>query len=198
MFDFFTRRPNRVFEAARRGDHPQVLRYLGEGHSPNQRGTHGQTALHYACGLRQLALAQDLLRFQANPNAQDRRGYTPLLVAVYVGDAKLVSYLLKHGAHYHIGFPGGYTPLCLAASLGHLPIITLLVEAGAPLAARYNQHFCPCVEAVLHGQFAAYNLLLRYHHHRLHSSLAAPPTKKRTFEALEIESPPQKKNPRIG
>ena len=192
MFSYFTQRPNLVFEAARRGDHTQVVRHLEQGHSPNKRGPYGQTALHYACGLRQLDMLTDLLHYKANPNAQDHRGFTPLLLAVYVGDAKLVSSLLSQGAQHHIGFPGGYTPLCLAASLGHVAIITLLVEAGAPLSARHNQHFCPYVEAVLHNQFPAYNLLLRYQSEHRHPK--PKPNKKRPISALEIESPPSKKN----
>ena len=197
MFSYFTRRPNLVFEAARRGDHAQVTRYLEQGHTPNRRGPYGQTALHYACGLQQYDMLMDLLHYKADPNAQDSRGFTPLLLAIYVGNAELVSALLSHGAQYHIGFPSGYTPLCLAASLGHLPIITLLVEAGAPLSARYNQYFCPAVEAVLHDQLAAYNLILRYHYeHRPPKLTQRAPSKKRSFEALEIESPPPKKNQR--
>jgi ankyrin repeat protein len=47
----------------------------------NHQGRYSKTALHYACGSRELFPAQILIENRADPTIEDEDGHTPLCLA---------------------------------------------------------------------------------------------------------------------
>ena len=83
----------------------------------NLRNEHGDTALHSACGAKQLDILILLLARGSNPNAKGCYGRTPLHYAVWEGNARsvpLVRALIESGADPSISENNGLTPGDLA------------------------------------------------------------------------------------
>ena len=60
------------------GSHEHITQLVADGADINQADGFGNTPLHHACEIGDLALAQLLLSLGAAPNATNRDGYTPL------------------------------------------------------------------------------------------------------------------------
>ncbi|KAK3352749.1 ankyrin repeat-containing domain protein [Lasiosphaeria hispida] len=92
----------------------------------------GRTALHMAAKGNHLALAEELLKANANPNTQTADGRTPLHEAATSGDTALAAALLQEGADPTIPDSTGKQPLHHAASSGHEALaIQLLTHSSS-------------------------------------------------------------------
>lgn len=103
---------------------------------PNNRG---QTALHIACELSDLALVSCLLKQGADPNlpmkTRGNKGHTPIVSAVLTGNHEVVLALLTAGSRLDIDIENrrGLTLLHLAVLFNYPKIVRLLMEHGVSI-----------------------------------------------------------------
>jgi ankyrin repeat protein len=125
-----------VADAAERQDAVAVRALLKRGRDVNASQGDGMTALHWAAGKGDAALAGMLLYAGANLRATTRLGgYTPLLLAARAAHVPVMQALLEAGASPNAPTGNGTTPLMLAAASGSVPAVKLLLERGADVAA---------------------------------------------------------------
>jgi len=96
----------------------------------------GDTALHVACGLKNINLVELLLKKGAHLNLRNSTGVTPLHIAVRRRSAPLVSLLIENGANSSIVDEKGISPVGLATKLGKDSAILKLLEANADVPAK--------------------------------------------------------------
>ncbi|KAK3349007.1 ankyrin repeat-containing domain protein [Lasiosphaeria hispida] len=102
---------------------------LTAGANPNARNTPGQTLLHRAAWVGDVALAALLLRHGADPCAADNKGLQPLHFAAAQGHQEAVAQLLGcDGVDIDCLDGEGVTPLIMAAENGHDFLVRWLVE----------------------------------------------------------------------
>ena len=76
--------------------HAHIAQLVADGADVNQPDGGGNSPLHFACELGDLALVKLLLSLGANPNATNRDGYTPL-GRVKASDATICALLASVG-----------------------------------------------------------------------------------------------------
>jgi hypothetical protein len=145
-----------------------VLRWLGEGATPNGEGNEyyaGSTPLGCAAGSTEkqgektgygvvrdfLGCMGALLDAGAQPDRpQSRDGMTPLCLVAKAGYADRVRLLLKRGATPSLAnAQTGETPLSLAAAGGHQQIVEALLEALGGLLPALESEKDPATQAAL-------------------------------------------------
>src|SRR5215471_3672737 len=131
--------PNKLADAAMRGDRAAVRMFLQQRVDVNFPQADGATALHWAVYHDDSEMTQLLLRAGANPKAVNREGASVLSLACENGDAVIIESLLKAGADANAKEKlRGTTALMWAAAQSHPAAIKLLIEHGADFAARSN------------------------------------------------------------
>ncbi len=121
--------------AAWQGNHLLVEQLLQRSASPNIQDPSGFTPLHWAVYGGYSAVADILLRYEADYSVRDiKNGFTPLHWAVKLGNQQLVELLLAFSGHstmYNIQDLQGMTALHWASKLGNYPIAKTLLDYGA-------------------------------------------------------------------
>ena len=138
---------------------------VNAGASVDARDALGSTPLLDAAWAGNTAIAAFLIEHGADVNARhSEAGSTPLQYAVLTNHAALVSLLLKAGARVAGDYRDGQSLLHVAAGRGSVPIIDALLEdTKADVQALDANANTPLDSAVLHGQLAAVETLLRHH-----------------------------------
>eukprot|EP00210_Caulerpa_lentillifera_P001073 g1035.t1 len=109
----------------------------------------GQTALHIACELADLALVSSLLKQGADPNlpmkTRGHKGHTPIVSAVLSGNHEVVSALLTAGSRVDIDIENrrGLTLLHLAVLFNYPKIVRLLMEHGVSIESGHTKGDTP-------------------------------------------------------
>lgn len=117
----------------------------------------GNTALHWAAGTGNEALAELLLEYGADVNEPDQMGKTPLVRAAHMGQTEMVRWLLQHGANpagrtaSDREGPTGFTPLHIAVIQNHAGIVELLLVHGADASATDDEGRTPLDWAHIKG-----------------------------------------------
>lgn len=120
----------------------------------------GDTALHEAAALGDLALVEYLLGRGGDVNAPNRTGLTPLHHAAGAGQLAVIGALLGRGAEIDRPSRIGATPLHWAVRQGQIEAVRLLVEQGAEVNVRTAQGSTPLHGAVARGARAMVEILL--------------------------------------
>jgi ankyrin repeat protein len=128
--------PNKLADAAMRGDKGAVRMFLQQHVDVNFPQADGATALHWAVYHDDSEMTQLLLRAGANPKAVNREGASVLSLACENGDAVIIESLLKAGAEANERLPNGETPLMMAARTGNVDAIQVLLDHGADVNAK--------------------------------------------------------------
>jgi len=111
----------------------------------NLTNVKGQTALHAACDLGDLAIVSCLLKAGADPDfpmkGRGRNGCSPLYVAVLTGHDEVVGALLTAGCRIDTvdETKRGLTLMHLAVLLNHPKIVRLLMEHGVDIETGHTK-----------------------------------------------------------
>ena len=152
-----------VADAAMRGDLDEVRELLRSGADVNAPQSDGLTALHWAAGNGDAALAGVLIYAGANLSPLTRNdAYTPMHMAARGGHAQVVDQLLEAGADPGVATARtGVTPMHLAAKAGSGEAIRSLAAGGAELDARDRQWGqTPLIFAAGFNRLVAVNTLI--------------------------------------
>ncbi len=127
-----------VADAAMRGDVEDVRKLLRSGADVNAPQSDGLTALHWAAGNGDAALADVLIHAGANPGPLTRNdAYTPMHMAARGGHAEVIERLLEAGADPAVTTSRtGVTPMHLAAKADNASALRALAVGGAEIDAR--------------------------------------------------------------
>ncbi|KAK6314095.1 hypothetical protein J4Q44_G00155540 [Coregonus suidteri] len=118
---------NRLSSASARGDLAEVEMLLQNGADVNANNEFGRTPLQ-VMKLGNPAIAEALLRANANPNVRDHvRGLTITHDAARDGYVDTLRVLMDYGADVNFLDNDGNLPLHLAAREGYLDVVQLLV-----------------------------------------------------------------------
>ncbi|MFO7858890.1 MAG: ankyrin repeat domain-containing protein [Ectothiorhodospiraceae bacterium] len=127
---------NRLFEAIGRGELEDVETVIESGVDVTEHtGIGQQTALMYAAGQTEPAIADLLVDGGANVGARDVNERTALMHAALRGNAAMAEFLLEKGAEIDARDAEGQTPLMLAARRNEPAVAEALIERGASLEA---------------------------------------------------------------
>jgi ankyrin repeat protein len=150
--------------AVRAGKLPEVKRLVNAGTPVDARDALGGTPLLDAAFAGYTDIADFLIQHGADVNARHHEaGSTPIQYAVLTGRIAMVRLLLQAGAQTKGDYRDGQSLLHVAAARGNAPVIDALVEAKADVQALDANENTPLDSAVLHGQTAAVESLLRHH-----------------------------------
>ena len=117
-------------------DHVNIVQMLLESSSDvNQRGEHGETALHFAARLGRVDCARILSDAISSRKAnidvkEEHSGWTPLFMAAAEGHLAIVEHLLAAGADSKVLDLQGWTAVEHAALRGHLVVARKLSDGG--------------------------------------------------------------------
>jgi len=146
------------YEAARRGDLPEVKSLLSQGADINWRFKTGFTPLMAAIHNGHWVLAKFLIAKGANVNAQAR--LTPLMLASKKGQREIVGLLLAKGADVNAKSPQGATSLMSASGRGSQDVVKLLLAKGANVNAKTKEGWTALMGASRDGHSKVVKLLL--------------------------------------
>lgn len=147
----------RLVEAARAGNLPEVRRLLASG-VPADPEPRREPALLAAAGGGHLAVARALLDAGASPDRGNLYGTKPLHAAAGRGDLAFARLLLERGAKPDSGTTSGTTPLRSATETNQEAMVALLLERGAS-AARYTGS--PKGDSLIHAAEKGYTGIAR-------------------------------------
>lgn len=158
--------PQRLYDAADRGDAAAVAEFLREGDDANE-AANDWAPLHVACFKGHFDAVKALLDGGADVKATVRdeheearhRGATPLHMAARHGSVVVVNLLLERGADVDAANKNGVRALLLAAQEGHVDAIKALLEAHADVDAANNNGDRAFDLAVKNGHTAAIHLI---------------------------------------
>jgi len=122
----------------------------------------GDTALHEAAGLGDLAMLRLLFEFGANPLLGNRGGWVPMHRAVGNGHQDAAELLLQAGAELEQPNRIGITPLHWAVSKGQVDTVTWLLQKGANVNALSRNGISALHSAVARRHAEMVNLLLQH------------------------------------
>lgn len=125
-----------VFQLARSGDAPTLVRLLQKGLPPNMSNHKGDTLLMLAAYHGRIEATKVLLEAGADPDRYNDMGQTPLGGAAFKGNLPIIELLLSHGAQPEFAPPGGKTPLMFAAMFNRTEIVKALVALGIDIDAK--------------------------------------------------------------
>ena len=128
-----------VFQVARTGDAPMLVRLLQKGLPPNMSNHKGDTLLMLAAYHGQIEATKALLEAGAEPDRYNDMAQTPLGGAAFKGYLPIVELLLSHGAQPGFAPPGGKTPLMFAAMFNRVEIVKALLLQGVDVNARSSE-----------------------------------------------------------
>ncbi|KRX10942.1 Ankyrin repeat-containing domain [Pseudocohnilembus persalinus] len=133
---------NNAFFTAISHYHLELVKYLVEkmNQDVNQKKGDGQTALHVACNIGDVKIAEYLIEKKAEINASCEYG-KPINWAVAVQQVPLIKLLLKNKADPNGDIDKQIPPtLILATDFGNEEIFDILVEAGADINMKYQEY----------------------------------------------------------
>jgi ankyrin repeat protein len=152
-----------VADAAMRGDHESLRRWLDHKLDVNAPQADGATALHWAAYRSDAVVVQMLLDAGAAVAMANREGATPLSLACLSGSAEVIALLLDAGAAPNERLPNGETALMMAARTGVPAAVELLIERGADVNAVENlRGTTPLMWAVAYEHPAIVAVLLEH------------------------------------
>ncbi len=122
--------------AAYIGDLQRVEKFIDGGTNVDAKDQKGQTALHYAAKVGQIAVAKLLIANGADVNAGE---WTPLQEAAYCSK-DMVEFLIAKGANINAS---GWSPLHSALDAGRFDIVDLLLAKGADANIRDGEGRTP-------------------------------------------------------
>ena len=185
-----TNRATPLHGAANCGETEVVEALLAHGADVHLKTTSGLTPLHFAANRmnakevaamipepteqaaylltlndrnkRHRAIAESLLRRQADVDARDLQGRTPLFIAASTGQEDVARLLVAGKADVNARGEKGRSPLCTAAMAGHKNVVELLLASGADVTAADEEGFAPLHAAADHGQPDIVELLLAH------------------------------------
>jgi ankyrin repeat protein len=100
---------------------------------------HGNAALHYAAGNRNILMVDLLLKNGAAINIEDVNGNRPLHRAVESGGVDVAEYLLRKGADINAVNKMGNTALHeVASKVGDVKMVTVLLKSNPDLTANHD------------------------------------------------------------
>lgn len=99
----------------------------------------GETALHAASRVGNLAMMKYLLEKGANINSRSKGGITPLHEAAARGDIATMQYLISNGANDKAATVKGWLPLHHSARFGHIQATNMLLQRGTPIYLRTSE-----------------------------------------------------------
>jgi ankyrin repeat protein len=147
--------------AAAQNDAANVRRLLAAGHSPDESGRGGVTALMSAARHGAVDAMAALLDAGADPNRFDARDgvspvaganrWTPLLHAIHKQQPEAARLLLERGADPNLGAAHGLAPLLMAADDPDPTIVELLLAYGANPRVEGRGGMTPLTQAVSGG-----------------------------------------------
>mmetsp|Transcript_6945 Transcript_6945/g.11197 ORF Transcript_6945/g.11197 Transcript_6945/m.11197 type:complete len:389 (-) Transcript_6945:166-1332(-) len=167
----------RLRVAAGRGEVGLALGYLRRGCPAYTGNGEGQTPLHIAVEMGQLAMVQALFEYvddagggkkdkQKNSRAayldvdcQDKSLWTPLHNAAAGGNTAIMRALIDRGADVNAKTVSGRTPLHCAAEKGREHAIKTLLANKAEINARDASGWTPVFLAAVHGHYKALVML---------------------------------------
>ncbi len=151
-----------IFEAASRGDVPQIRALLTEDPGLTRaRDAERRTPLHYAARAGAVPAGELLLSHGAEIDAQDHGGESALHYAAMRGHEEFTQYLLDRGADTEVREAYGRTPLLLVArERGDVTMATILLDAGAEVDAQDRFGATPLNLAAWRGFRGLVDLLL--------------------------------------
>lgn len=152
-----------VADAAMRGDHASLRRWLDAQLDVNAAQPDGATALHWAAYRGDPVAASMLLEAGANVGTANREGATPLSLACLAGNPEVIALLLDGGAAPNERLANGETALMMAARTGVAAAVELLIERGADVNAVENlRGTTPLMWAVAYEHPAVVDVLLQH------------------------------------
>src|SRR5208337_5502443 len=105
-----------LWQAAKRGDLPEIKSLLDKGAEVNAKNDNGSTALMAASLQGHPEIVQALLAKGAEVNAKNNNGSTALMAACLQGHREIVEALLAKGAEVNVKNNNGSTALMAASS----------------------------------------------------------------------------------
>jgi hypothetical protein len=120
-----------LLDASRAKQTLHTSRLIASGADVQQRGPHGDTALHWAAYHGRESLVAQLIARGADVDATVDNGNTPLHQAAYRGHTGIVELLIAQGAELNRRTRSGVTPLGWAKRNGHHAVAQLLIAHGA-------------------------------------------------------------------
>jgi ankyrin repeat protein len=142
--------------AASQNQIEEIQALLARGDDPNEKDSHGWSALIWAARRGNILAVRTLLKGGANPDLRDsyRNGWTPLMHAIHKHQNTTVLALLDGGADPNVKAPDGGTALIMAAGDGNFEIVRALLMRGADPAAETSVGVTALAIAVAGGAFS--------------------------------------------
>lgn len=128
-----------VFQLARTGDAPSLVRLLQRGLPPNMSNHKGDTLLMLAAYHGHIDATRALLEAGAEPDRYNDMAQTPLGASAFKGYLPIVELLLAHDAQPDFAPPGGKSPLMFAAMFNRLEIVKVLLAQGVNIDAKSSE-----------------------------------------------------------
>ena len=154
--------PNRNTSKTRTSEILQIL--LEAGVEVNAKESLcGNTALHYAVELADLACVRCLVENGADVQETDKNQVSALMLATYRGEGgkEIVQFLVETGADIEAVDSEGFTALLYASRWGNLEVLQALVEEGAQIDWRDNHRNTALIHAARYGSLETVRFLLR-------------------------------------
>ena len=139
------------FEAATRGDLPQLQRLAAAGVPIDQRDGAGRTALLRATAANRLEAARWLIERGADVNAKDAIDDSPYLLAGARGRTGILRLTLAAGADLRSTNRYGGTALIPAAHYGHVETVRLLLGTAVDVNHVNRLGWTALLEAIILG-----------------------------------------------
>jgi ankyrin repeat protein len=141
---------NEIFGAVNQRNSEKVVAIIQENPlAVNSKNESGQTPLSVAVALRDIKIAEMLLKHGALPNVGDNQLRAPIHGANFNGDTVMINLLLEYGAVIDTRAIGGATPLIHSSLNNNFELSKYLIRKGADINIQCNSLTAPLYFAVL-------------------------------------------------
>jgi ankyrin repeat protein len=144
--------PEKLLEAARKGEAGEVPALIVHGADVNAVDVYGRTALMEAAEAGHDDIVEMLLQAGARPNGKDRYDDDALLLAVREGHKQSVESIIAAGADVNVPDANGNTPLLLAVTQRDPELVAVLLQDKADVNIRNKRNW----SAVQYAQSRGY------------------------------------------
>jgi uncharacterized protein len=121
------------FDAARSGRNDLLDGLIRSGMKPDERDSHGYTALILAAYNGKASTVDFLIQQGANPCATDAKGNSSLMGVAFKGETAIAQRLIAAHCDVNARNDAGQTALMMAAMFGQTDVVKLLLVNGANL-----------------------------------------------------------------